>query len=125
LIVRDRDHGRVRIESTQHKESGSCENRKIYYLDRLEKAIIGILKKGMTTLAAIAEYVTAYTEERRRAAADRVSSRARTEARLAAVTGEIERTVALMIKGLVVPERHAPRLKELDAEEKELIAELA
>jgi DNA invertase Pin-like site-specific DNA recombinase len=113
LIVRDRDHGRVRIECTRRKESGTCDNRKIYYLDRLEEAIIGILKKEMTTPAAIVEYVTAYNEERRRAAARRVSSRDRMEARLAAVTGEIERTVTLMIKGLVVPERHALRLREL------------
>lgn len=125
LVVRDRQSGRTRLECTRHKESASCGNARVYYLDRIEAAVIGGLKAEMTSPALIAAYVTEYNAERRRLAGARAGNRAKLESRLAAVTGEIERTVNLMVKGIVDPERHGPRLKELEAEERALAAELA
>lgn len=125
LVVRDTDAGRTRIECSTHKESRSCDNRKVFYLDRIERAVIATLKAEMTSPAFLAAYVAEYNAERRRLSRDRAGVRAKLEARLAATTAEIERTVTMMIKGVVDPERHAPRLKELEAEEKRLKADLS
>jgi hypothetical protein len=125
MVVRDRKNGVTRIECSTHKESRACGNNRVMSLTRLEAGIMSALRTELEHPELIAAYVAEYNAERRRLAADRRKSRATLEARLAAVTGEIERTVTLMIKGLVVAERHAPRLHELEAEEKTLKAELA
>jgi site-specific DNA recombinase len=124
LVVRDRDAGRTRIECSTHKESRTCDNRKVFYLDRIERAVIAALKSELTSPDLLAAYVAEYNAERRRLAKARATDRVKLENRLTAVTGEIERTVTMMIKGVVDPDRHAPRLKELEAEEKRLKAEL-
>jgi DNA invertase Pin-like site-specific DNA recombinase len=125
LVVRDRQAGRTRIECSTQRESGTCDNRKLFYLDRIERAVITALKAEMTSPALIAAYVAEYNAERRRLARDQAGVRAKLEARLAAATAEIERTVTLMVKGIMDPDRHAPRLKELEAEERRLRAELS
>lgn len=120
MTVRDRKNGVTRIECSTHKESRACGNNRVMSLTRLEAGILGALRKELAHPDLIAAYVAEYNAERRRLSADRRKQRGSMEARLAAVTGEIERTVSLMIKGLVAPERHAPRLKELEAEEARL-----
>lgn len=125
LVIRDHENGRARIECSTHKESRSCANNRIYYLDRIERAVVQCLKDEMTNPDGLAEFVREYNAERRRLSRDRAKNRGKIESRLKAVTGEIERTVTLMIKGLVEPERHAPRLKELEAEERQLKVDLA
>jgi site-specific DNA recombinase len=125
LVIKDRQKGRPRIRCSVHQESGSCSNNRVYSLTRIETAVIERLRAELTDPALITAYVEAYNAERQELAASRTRNRGKIEARLAAVTGEIERTVTMMIKGLVEPERHAPRLKQLEAEEKALKAELA
>lgn len=123
LVVKDRQNGRTRLSCSTHKESKSCENNRVFYLDTIEKGVVNTLMAEMENPAVLAAYVEEYNAERRRLAADRNKNKARTESRLTAVTAEIERIVSLMVKGTVDPERHAPRLKELEAEEKRLKAE--
>lgn len=125
LVVRDREAGRTRVGCSTHKESRSCDNRKAFYLDRIERAVIAALKSELTSPDLLSAYVAEYNAERRRLAKARAVDRAKLESRLVAVTGEIERTVTMMIKGVVDPERHAPRLKELEAEERRLKSDLA
>jgi site-specific DNA recombinase len=125
LVIRDHQSGKARVECSTHKESRSCSNGRIFYLDRIERAVVQTLKDEMTNPDALAEFVREYNAERRRLASDVARNRGKIEGRLKAVTAEIERIVTLMVKGLVEPERHAPRLKELEAEEKRLKADLA
>ena len=125
LIVKDRRNGKARIQCSVHQESSTCDNRRVYDLTRIERAVVTRLRQEMTDPALLTAYVEAYNAERQKLSADRAQNRGKLETRLAAVTGEIERTVTMMIKGLVEPERHAPRLKQLEAEEKTLKAELA
>ena len=125
LVVRDRQSGRTRLNCSTHKESRSCNNNRVYYLDTIEKAVVELLRSEMSSPAVIAAYVHEYNEERRRLASTRARDRSKTETRLRSVTAEIERIVSLMVKGTVDPERHAPRLKELEAEERRLKTEAA
>lgn len=123
LTVKDRQSGRTRLGCSTHKESRSCSNNRIFYLDTIEKSVVEILHAEMSSPAVISAYVDEYNQERQRLAADRNRNKSKTESRLKSVTAEIERIVSLMVKGTVDPERHAPRLKELEAEEKRLKSE--
>lgn len=124
LVAKGRKNGIPRIECATRKESGSCSNNRVYALPRLEKAIIATLRHELAHPQLLETYVLEYNAERRRLAREASSNRGALEKRLAAVTGELERTVSLMCKGLVEPERHAPRVKELEQEERALIAQL-
>jgi site-specific DNA recombinase len=125
LVIKGRKGNVVRIECSAHKESGTCANNRTYNLTRIEAAILDSLKCELADPQLIEAYVREYNATRRELARSAEGTRHKTERRLAAVTGELERTVTLMIKGLVDPERHAPRVKELEIEEKQLRAELA
>jgi site-specific DNA recombinase len=125
LVIKGRKGAAVRIECSVHKESRACPNNRVYNLTRIEDAVLGSLKQELHDPQLIDVYVREYNAARRELARSHEDTRARTERRLAAVTGELERTVTLMIKGLVDPERHAPRVKELETEEKVLRATLA
>ena len=125
LVVKDQRHGRARVICSTFKESGACDRRNVLQLDRIEAAVIGALRSEFARPAALAAYAEAYNAERQRLAADTTRNRGKMEARLAAVTGEIDRTARLMIQGVLDPERHGGRLKELETEERQLRTDLA
>ncbi len=125
LVVRDYQGGKTRIGCSTHKESRTCGNNRVMSMTRLEAGILAALRTELEHPDLISAYVAEYNAERKRLAAGRRKSRSSMESRLTTVTGAIERTVDLMIKGIVAPERHATRLHELEAEEKRLKAELA
>ncbi|MGJ5183043.1 MULTISPECIES: zinc ribbon domain-containing protein [unclassified Bradyrhizobium] len=61
--------GRVRVRCSAAKESGTCPDAKTFYLDSIERAVLGGLRAEMRSPKVIAEYVTTYLEERKRLAA--------------------------------------------------------
>lgn len=125
MSVKDRDHGRVRIRCTTATESGSCDNRRSYYLDRVEQAVVGGLRERMADREAIALYVRSYNEERQRLAASTIANRAQIEKRLAAAEREHERIYRAYVKGLIEEDALERELPPLKAERDRLRAELA
>lgn len=125
LVVKDRQSGHVRLQCATRKESGACANTRIYNMQRIEAAVLALLKAELSHPALIEAYVSEYNAERQRLAAAATNARASLERRKTQVTGELERTVTLMIKGLVDPLRHAARVKELELEERELMIQLS
>lgn len=125
MSVKDRDHGRIRIRCTTAAESGSCGNRRSYYLDQVEQAVVGGLRERMADREAIALYVRVYNEERQRLAASTVANRAQIEKRLAAAEREHERVYRAYVKGLIEEDALERELPPLKAERERLRAELA
>ncbi len=125
MSVKDRDHGRVRIHCSTRRESGSCENRKILYMDDLESAVLGGLKKHLKAPHLLKEFAKTYQEERERLVADTRRARSGLEARLAKTTRLLDRAWADYEAERLPTEVIGPRMQDLLAEQKELEAELA
>ena len=83
LAMKDRDHGRVRIHCSTMKETGTCSNRKIFYMDEIEKSVLAGLQSHLKAPHFLKEFVTAYLEERRRLASEKTKRRSQTKSQLA------------------------------------------
>ena len=53
MTKKDTDHGRPRILCSQVKEAGMCSNRRAYYLDDIERIVIGGFRERWGSRAAI------------------------------------------------------------------------
>jgi len=125
MSVHDRSAGRIRIRCTRLAESGDCENRGSYYLDRIEAAVIEGMVEHLGHDEAAREYVRAYNTELRRLARDRAGNRSETERRLATVAADLDRAVGLLIAGTVSAETMGPKIAALESEKRRLAAEQA
>jgi DNA invertase Pin-like site-specific DNA recombinase len=54
MSKKDIDHGRPRIVCTRMREAASCSNRRSYYLDDIERTVIGGLRAELGTREAVA-----------------------------------------------------------------------
>ena len=120
-----RDKGRVRIVCSTHRESGSCDNGRRYYLDEIERTVLGGLRAELTSPAALTRYVRAYRDEMSRLTATARRDRSRAEARLAEVDRELKRGVRLLLEGKVPAEAVGEELKALEREKADLSALIA
>ncbi len=75
MSMKDKSRGRIRVQCSTMKESGSCDNRSSYYLDDLVEASLGGLKDRLTHPQALAVMVKAYNEERIKLAGDTAEKR--------------------------------------------------
>lgn len=116
--------GRVRIRCPAAKESGTCSDGKTFYLDAVEKALLGGLRAEMRAPKVIAEYVRTYLVERKRLAASLNAKRLRLERQLGQLNREIDRLVDAVAKGHGDPAVLGPRSTALDAERKRVSEEL-
>lgn len=123
--LKDTDHGRPRIVCTTARESGSCANRRPYYLDAIETAVLGGLKEQMRDRRAIEVYVRAYNAERRRLAADTAANRGRIERQVAEAERAYDRAFTGYLKGFVAEAEASVTLPRLRAERDRHRAELA
>jgi site-specific DNA recombinase len=115
----DVDHGRPRIVCTRMIESKTCNNRRRYYLDEIERMVVGGLRAELGTREAVTYFVRCYNEERRRASAGGVSARLEIQTRLATVDRQIARAVQAVIEDRITREEadvHLPALRALRAE---------
>ncbi len=124
MSVKDRSAGRVRIHCTAAKEGSTCTSRKSFYLDRIESAVLEGLKSRLGSREAIAAYLAAYNEERRTLAHDSINAREKAQRRLATITAEHDRTVNLLVKGILSEDTGAATLRRLEAERDALMAEM-
>lgn len=125
LSVKDRDHGRVRIHCSAMRESGSCSNRKIFYMDEIEKAVLAGLQQHLKVPHLLKEYVRAYQEERERLANDKRARCGKLESQLGQARRSIDRLWADYEAERVSMDIAGPKLKELHAQKAALEAELA
>lgn len=91
ISVKDRDHGRIRVHCSTRRESGSCDNKKIYYLDKIEPAVLNGLQQHLKSPELLSEFVKTYQIERIRLQSDKRKIRGRLENELAKVERSIER----------------------------------
>lgn len=125
LTVKDRDHGRVRIQCSNRVSKGTCDNRRIFYLDIIEQTVLAGIKQRLVDPRLLKIIIDTYNQERRELAADSVNRRARIEAKLAAVERNLERIVGLLVKGIISEDEGAAQLPKLRHEKTDLAAELS
>ncbi len=109
MSVKDTRKGRQRIQCTQMKEAGTCEHRRVYDLDTIERTVFDGLKANLTTPDLITAYVETYNEERKRLASGLIANRSRIEKRLARVKREFDRIFQSYVKGFSEKQRFASR----------------
>jgi site-specific DNA recombinase len=124
MSVKDKDHGRIRIVCTQAKEAGTCENRRPYYLDAIERAVVAGLRDKLSDRKAIEYYIRVYNDTRRKLASDATRNRASLEKRLADLNRQYERTLQGYIKGVIAEADAERELPALRAERADIEAEL-
>nr|WP_276556853.1 recombinase family protein [Rhodoblastus acidophilus] len=125
MSVKDTRKGRQRIQCTQMKEAGTCDHRRAYDLDTVERTVLNGLKANLTTPDLIAAYVETYNEERKRLAAGLIANRSRIEKRLATTKREFDRIYQSYVKGFAEEADVRDTLIELKEERKRLEADLA
>ncbi len=125
MAVKDTDHGRVRIACATARESGSCSNKRPYYLDSIEQAVVSGLQEKLRDRQAIEVYLRAYNAERRRLAAESLSNRGAIEKQVAALEREYDRAYQGYLKGFLAEDEASVTLPKLRAERDQLRAELA
>ena len=116
MSVKDRDHGRMRIQCTTMKESGTCHVRHAFYADALERAVVDGLREKLGDRALIEVYVKTYNAERKRLAAEAVGSRSKIEARLAAAERAYDRAYQGYVKGFISEDEAAVTIPTLRTE---------
>ena len=114
ISTKDIDQGRPQIVCTRMIESGTCDNRRRYYLDEIERMVVGGLRAELGTREAVAYFVHCYNEERRRSGAGSHDSRKKLTAELETVDRQIVRAVAAIIDDRITREEadvHLPALR--------------
>jgi hypothetical protein len=110
---------------TNWKESGFCDDGRMYDSDEIETRVVGGLQKHLRDPAAISLFIKTYTAERKRLAGTRSANRAELERKLSKVEGELRRTVRAMVESSAPIAYFNAELDRLGAEKKRLEAELA
>ncbi|MBX9778557.1 MAG: recombinase family protein [Xanthobacteraceae bacterium] len=125
MSKKDTDHGRPRLVCTQMREAGTCTHRRVYYLDEIERLVVGGLRDELGSREAIAVFVRAYNEERHRRDLGSVDRRRNLEHELEAVGRQIDRAVGAVIESRITAEEADRHLPALRRRRDELAAELA
>ncbi len=94
MQVKDSHRGRIRIVCSTVKESGQCNNRRTYYLSKIEQAVTSGLKSRLSERDAIARYVKEYNAEQKRLAASAINSHAKLTADLERAQKRLDRAVS-------------------------------
>jgi hypothetical protein len=113
-----------RVQCSRMKEAGTCDNRRAYAVEPIERRVIENLQQHLRDPRAIERFVLTYHAERKRLAGAESGRRSGMEKRLGEVTRELDRSVTSLVKGLVPPEAIGPRITQLTAERKALESDL-
>jgi site-specific DNA recombinase len=125
MSKKDTAAARPRIICTRMHDSAICDNRRSYYLDEIEREVIGGLRRSLGTPAAIKYFMQCYNEERKRKAAGASDRRQMIETELAEIERQIERAVAALIVGRITEEEAAAHLPRLRLRRTELAEHIA
>ncbi|WP_352494547.1 MULTISPECIES: recombinase family protein [unclassified Mesorhizobium] len=126
MSVHDRDKtGKTRIRCSTVRESGSCPNRRIVYLRSVENAVLDGMRDELKDPRLIEIYVRNYNEERQRLAARASNVRVTLETKIARIEAERQRSIDLVVKGIIGDDDARERIAELKDRRIEAEAELA
>src|SRR5262249_43651476 len=92
---------RPRIVCTRMHESGTCENRRYYYLDKIERRVIDGLRSKFGTREAITYFVEVYNAERKRASKAARRQSVDLERKLALAERDLKRAIDGLIRGTI------------------------
>ncbi len=116
--------GAIRIRCSRYTESGACDNRKSYRLDRIETGVIDGMLNLLQKPEATQEYLDRFFSQHRKSADGAAKRAGEIERRLIKMTGEQDRLISLFTSGTLPMERVDGRLKELQEERARLGEEL-
>ena len=125
MSKKDVNHGRPRIVCSQFFNTGTCENKRPYYLDAIEREVLAGLRDHLGSRAAIDLYLKTYNAERKRLAAGGGAERERIAARVREIQAERERMLQGFAKGFVSEEDAGRLLPALKVEQDRLAVDLA
>lgn len=117
--------GRPRVACSRHRESRTCPDPHVFYLDTIAVTLFRGLKDELRDPAVIAEYVATYHAERKRLAAASGARRASAERKIAQLGRDIDRLVDAIARGQGDPAVLGPRSTALYKEKEALEADLA
>lgn len=125
MVLHGSSRGRQRIGCSRKKESGTCQNRSLYYLDEIEQTVMTDLRKLLGGPEMLQTFVARYREAARKRSAGAARQKFDLERKLADLTGRRKRLLDLYERqDGVDAEETAARLKALSDEAKAVEAEL-
>ena len=104
------DRSGPRIQCSVFKESGACDNAARYYIQKIERTVVGALRLQLSDPALIREYVKIYRDERTRAEGEARRKRSTLDRDYAKSKSEIQRIVSSIAKGLITEDEAASLL---------------
>jgi site-specific DNA recombinase len=125
MSKKDSKAARPRVECSRRHEAGNCENRHSYYLDNVERIVVGGLREQLGSEEAIRYFIKCYNDERQRKAAGGSDKRRTIAAKLAEVERQLERAVGAIIAGRITEEEAAAHMPALRRRRAELSEDLA
>ncbi|WP_112662784.1 recombinase family protein [Microvirga flavescens] len=125
ISMHDRDKtGKRRVHCSAFRESGSCSNNRVIYLNEIEEAVLSGFKHHLYDRTLIKAYIEQYNNERRRLSMKAVTNRDTLDEELKAVDKQYERTKKLYINGHLSDDDGEAELDRLRARKAEIQAEL-
>lgn len=111
----------VRVRCTTERESGACDNRRRYRLDKIEAVVIDGVARRLSDPAALQAYIDGFQQERRA----ETQARARLERAAAEARGKIERMSRMLVDARVPEDFFDAEMPKVRAELAALEARLA
>lgn len=125
MSKKDSKAARPRVECSRRHEAGNCENRHSYYLDSIERIVVGGLREQLGSEEAVKYFIKCYNDERQRKAGAGGDKRRTIAAKLAEAERQLERAVGAIIAGRITEEEAATHMPALRRRRAELSEELA
>ncbi len=101
MVMIGPDRSGRRIQCSDHRESGVCQNTRRYYLDRIEALVMNRLRSIFSDTSYIESYVQAYQEEQKKLRSSALRDRASATRLLEEAKAEITKVISLMAKELI------------------------
>ncbi len=101
MVMIGPDRSGQRIQCSTVRESGTCGNKRRYYLERIEALVMNRLRVQFADTSIIEAYVSAYQEEQKKARSTALRDRAAATRALEEAKAEITEIIRMMSKGLV------------------------
>ncbi len=113
-----------RLVCAGHRERGDCDNKRTVTRSHIERRVLSTLHKQLADPELIAEYARVYHEERKKLQKASRGNIQQKQKQIQTLTAEIDRGVELLLKGLA-PDSLAVKVKQMEAEKKQLEEEIA
>jgi site-specific DNA recombinase len=116
---------RQRMQCSRHRESGACDSGRQFYRDEVERIALDLLQAHLADPELLIVYAEEYNAERRRLAKSFAGKRSQLERRAGEVARDLDRLIDSIVKLGIDPTTLAAKAQALEAEKKQIAAELA